>query len=143
MAGRSKWSNIKHRKAGQDAKRAKVFTKIIRELTVAAQDGGGNIEDNPSLRTVVEKAKSAQMPKDTMERAIARGAGGQDGADLVALTYGYGRSRVLVETSPTIGIEQSLKYDTSFQSLEAISEPMDRWLTCLISAIKIAPGRGL
>ena len=101
MAGHSKWSNIKHRKAGQDAKRAKVFTKIIRELTVAARDGGGNVEDNPSLRTVVEKAKSAQMPKDTMERAIARGAGGQDGADLVALTYeGYGPGGVafLVET---------------------------------------------
>ena len=101
MAGHSKWSNIKHRKAGQDAKRAKVFTKIIRELTVAARDGGGNVEDNPSLRTVVEKAKSAQMPKDTMERAIERGAGGQDGADLVALTYeGYGPGGVafLVET---------------------------------------------
>ena len=91
MAGHSKWSNIKHRKAGQDAKRAKVFTKIIRELTVAARDGGGNIEDNPSLRTVVEKAKGAQMPKDTMERAIARGAGGEDGTDLSELTYeGYG-----------------------------------------------------
>ena len=91
MAGHSKWSNIKHRKAGQDAKRAKVFTKIIRELTVAARDGGGNVEDNPSLRTVVEKAKSAQMPKDTMERAIARGAGGQDGADLV---QGVAESRI-------------------------------------------------
>jgi YebC/PmpR family DNA-binding regulatory protein len=97
MAGHSKWSNIKHRKAGQDAKRAKVFTKIIRELTVAARDGGGNVEDNPGLRTVVDKAKSAQMPKDTMERAIARGAGGQDGAELVALTYeGYGPGGVAV-----------------------------------------------
>ncbi len=91
MAGHSKWSNIKHRKAGQDAKRAKVFTKIIRELTVAARDGGGNIEDNPGLRTVVEKAKGAQMPKDTMERAIARGAGGEEGSELSELTYeGYG-----------------------------------------------------
>ena len=101
MAGHSKWSNIKHRKAGQDAKRAKIFTKIIRELTVAARDGGGNIDDNPGLRTVVEKAKAAQMPKDTMERAIARGAGGQDGADLTSLTYeGYGPGGVaiLVET---------------------------------------------
>ena len=101
MAGHSKWSNIKHRKAGQDAKRAKVFTKIIRELTVAARDGGGNVEDNPGLRTVVDKAKAAQMPKDTMERAIARGAGGQDGAELVPLTYeGYGPGGVaiLVET---------------------------------------------
>ena len=75
MAGHSKWHNIKHRKAGQDAKRGKVFTKIIRELSVAAREGGGVIEDNASLRTVVEKAKSAQMPKDTMERAISRGAG--------------------------------------------------------------------
>ena len=101
MAGHSKWSNIKHRKAGQDAKRAKVFTKIIRELTVAARDGGGNIEDNPGLRTIVDKAKAQQMPKDTMERAIARGAGGQDGAELTALTYeGYGPGGVaiLVET---------------------------------------------
>ena len=101
MAGHSKWSNIKHRKAGQDAKRAKVFTKIIRELTVAARDGGGSMEDNPSLRTVVEKAKASQMPKDTMERAIARGAGGEDGSELSQLTYeGYGPSGValLVET---------------------------------------------
>ena len=101
MAGHSKWSNIKHRKAGQDAKRAKVFTKIIRELTVAARDGGGNLEDNPGLRTVVDKAKASQMPKDTMERAISRGAGGQGGAELVPLTYeGYGPGgiAVLVET---------------------------------------------
>ena len=101
MAGHSKWSNIKHRKAGQDAKRAKVFTKIIRELTVAARDGGGVLEDNPGLRTVVDKAKAAQMPKDTMERAIARGACGLEGSDLVSLTYeGYGPGGVaiLVET---------------------------------------------
>lgn len=101
MAGHSKWSNIKHRKAGQDAKRGKLFTKIIRELTIAARDGGGLVEDNPSLRTIVDKAKSAQMPKDTMERAIQRGAGGLDGGDLISLTYeGYGPSgvAVLVET---------------------------------------------
>ena len=101
MAGHSKWSNIKHRKAGQDAKRAKVFTKIIRELTVAARDGGANPEDNPSLSGVIEKAKSAQMPKDTMERAIIRGAGGDDGAQLISLTYeGYGPGgvAVIVET---------------------------------------------
>ena len=101
MAGHSKWHNIKHRKAGQDAKRGKIFTKIIRELPVAARDGGGNVEDNPGLRTVVDKAKAAQMPKDTMERAIARGAGGQEGSDLAQLTYeGYGPGgvAVLVET---------------------------------------------
>ncbi|MEX0943731.1 MAG: YebC/PmpR family DNA-binding transcriptional regulator [Pseudomonadales bacterium] len=101
MAGHSKWSNIKHRKAGQDAKRAKVFTKLIRELTVAARDGGAVVEDNPALRTVVDKAKAAQMPKDTMERAIARGAGGEDGGSLESNTYeGYGPGGVaiLVET---------------------------------------------
>ena len=101
MAGHSKWSNIKHRKAGQDAKRAKVFTKIIRELQIAARDGGGSVEDNPSLRTLVDKAKAAQMPKDTMERAIARGAGGEDGNELTSLSYeGYGPGGVafLVET---------------------------------------------
>ena len=97
MAGHSKWSNIKHRKAGQDAKRSKVFTKIIRELTVAARDGGGHVDDNPGLRTVVEKAKAAQMPKDTMERAITRGAGGGEGLELVALSYeGYGPGGVAI-----------------------------------------------
>ncbi|MEJ6669967.1 MAG: YebC/PmpR family DNA-binding regulatory protein [Candidatus Azotimanducaceae bacterium] len=101
MAGHSKWSNIKHRKAGQDAKKAKVFTKLIRELTVVARDGGGNVEDNPSLRNLVDKAKAVQMPKETMERAIIRGAGGQDGAELVQLVYeGYGPGgvAVMVET---------------------------------------------
>lgn len=97
MAGHSKWSNIKHRKAGQDAKRAKVFTKIIKELTIAARNGGGSLDDNPGLRTVVDKAKAAEMPKDTMERAIARGAGGLDGADLIELTYeGYGPGGVAI-----------------------------------------------
>ncbi len=101
MAGHSKWSNIKHRKAGQDARRGKIFTKLIREIVVSARDGGGVVEDNPGLRTIVDKAKAAQMPKDTIERAIARGAGGAEGADLVRLTYeGYGPSGVaiLVET---------------------------------------------
>ena len=101
MAGHSKWSNIKHRKAGQDAKRAKVFTKVIKELQIAARDGGGNLDDNPSLRTVVDKAKSVQVPRDTIARAITRGAGGLAGADMVALTYeGYGPAGIalLVET---------------------------------------------
>ena len=74
MAGHSKWANIKHRKAGQDAKRGKVFTKIIRELTVAAKMGGGDPADNPRLRAVVDKALGANMTRDTIDRAIARGA---------------------------------------------------------------------
>ena len=66
MAGHSKWANIKHRKAGQDAKRGKIFTKIIRELTVAAKSGGGNVADNPRLRAIMDKALSANMTRDTI-----------------------------------------------------------------------------
>lgn len=91
MAGHSKWANIKHRKAAQDAKRGKIFTKIIRELTVAARMGGPNPEDNPRLRAVVDKALTANMKKDTIERAIERGAGGGDDSNYEELTYeGYG-----------------------------------------------------
>tara|TARA_R110000824_G_scaffold288508_2_gene476540 strand:+ start:111766 stop:112515 length:750 start_codon:yes stop_codon:yes gene_type:complete len=101
MAGHSKWANIKHRKAGQDAKRAKVFTKIIRELTVAAKQGGGDVADNPRLRAVVDKALSANMTRDTIDRAIARGAGSGENENLEELVYeGYGPNGVaiLVET---------------------------------------------
>lgn len=101
MAGHSKWANIKHRKAGQDAKRGKIFTKIIRELTVAAKSGGGNIADNPSLRAIVDKALSANMTRDTIDRAVARGAGTADSDNLEELSYeGYGPGGVaiLVET---------------------------------------------
>jgi len=101
MAGHSKWANIKHRKAGQDAKRAKVFTKIIRELTVAAKLGGGEVADNPRLRAVVDKALSANMTRDTIDRAIARGAGNSGNENLEELVYeGYGPNGVaiLVET---------------------------------------------
>ena len=101
MAGHSKWANIKHRKAGQDAKRAKVFTKIIRELTVAAKLGGGEVADNPRLRAVVDKALSANMTRDTIDRAIARGAGNSENENLEELVYeSYGPNGVaiLVET---------------------------------------------
>ena len=97
MAGHSKWANIKHRKAGQDAKRGKIFTKIIRELTVAARQGGGNIADNPKLRGVVDKALSANMTKDTIERAIERGAGTAENDNLEELIYeGYGPNGVAI-----------------------------------------------
>ena len=101
MAGHSKWANIKHRKAAQDAKRGKIFTKIIRELVVAAKQGGGNVEDNPKLRAVVDKALGANMTRDTINRAIARGAGGDDDSNMEEVTYeGYGAGgiAVLVET---------------------------------------------
>ena len=97
MAGHSKWANIKHRKAGQDAKRGKVFTKIIRELTVAAKMGGGTIADNPRLRAIVDKALAANMTRDTIDRAIARGAGTAESDNLEELVYeGYGPGGVAV-----------------------------------------------
>ncbi|MGI9274519.1 MAG: YebC/PmpR family DNA-binding transcriptional regulator [Endozoicomonas sp.] len=97
MAGHSKWANIKHRKAAQDAKRGKVFTKIIRELVVAAKQGGGNVEDNPKLRAVVDKALGANMTRDTINRAIARGAGGGEDDNMEEVTYeGYGSGGIAV-----------------------------------------------
>ncbi len=100
MAGHSKWANIKHRKAAQDAKRGKVFTKLIRELVVAAKQGGPNPEDNPRLRAAVDKALGANMTRDTIDRAIARGAGTNEADNMEELTYeGYapGGVAVLVE----------------------------------------------
>ena len=97
MAGHSKWANIKHRKARQDAKRGAAFTKIIRELTVAAKDGGPVIEDNPRLRLAYDKALSANMAKDTINRAIQRGAGGQEGQNLEEVIYeGYAPGGIAV-----------------------------------------------
>ena len=97
MAGHSKWANIKHRKAAQDKKRGKLYTKIIREITVAARLGGGDAADNPRLRASVDKALAANMPKDTIDRAIQRGAGGGEGSDVEELTYeGYGPGGVAV-----------------------------------------------
>ena len=91
MAGHSKWANIKHRKAGQDAKRGKIFTKIIRELTVAAKAGGGDVADNSSLRAIVDKALAANMTRDTIDRAVSRGAGTSESDNLEELSYeGYG-----------------------------------------------------
>jgi YebC/PmpR family DNA-binding regulatory protein len=101
MAGHSKWANIKHRKARQDASKGKVFTKYLREIVVAAQMGGGNEADNPRLRAIVSKALSANMTRDVINRAIQRGVGGNDGEKVQEITYeGYGMGgvAVLVET---------------------------------------------
>ena len=100
VAGHSKWANIKHRKARQDAKRAKVWTKVLRELTVAARLGGGVPADNPRLRVALDGALAANVPRDTIDRAIARGVGGLAGGDVEELVYeGYapGGVAVLVE----------------------------------------------
>ncbi len=91
MAGHSKWANIKHKKAAQDAKRGKVFTRLIKEITVAARMGGGDPDSNPRLRLAVDKAYDQNMPKDNVERAIKRGSGTLDGADYEEIRYeGYG-----------------------------------------------------
>ena len=91
MAGHSKWANIQHRKGAQDKKRGKLFTKLIREITVAAKMGGGDPDANPRLRLAIDKAKAQSMPKDNIERAVKRGAGETDGADYQEIRYeGYG-----------------------------------------------------
>ncbi len=91
MAGHSKWANIKHKKAATDAKRGKIWTRLIKEITVAARMGGGDIASNPRLRLAVEKAADANMPKENVQRAITRGTGGLDGANYEEVRYeGYG-----------------------------------------------------
>ena len=91
MAGHSKWANIQHRKGRQDAKRGKLFTRLIKEITVAAKLGGADVTANPRLRLAMDKASEANMPKDTVQRAIQRGAGGLDGANYEEIRYeGYG-----------------------------------------------------
>lgn len=97
MAGHSKWANIKFRKAAQDAKRGKVFTKFIKEITVAARLGGGDSETNPRLRSAIDKALAANMTRDTITRAVARGSGANAGDDFAEIRYeGYGPGGVAV-----------------------------------------------
>ncbi len=91
MAGHSKWANIKHKKAATDAKRGKIFTRLIKEITVAARIGGGDAGSNPRLRLAVDKAFDQNMPKDTVERAIKRGSGDLEGVNYEEMRYeGYG-----------------------------------------------------
>ncbi|MFT4570700.1 MAG: YebC/PmpR family DNA-binding regulatory protein [Hyphomicrobiaceae bacterium] len=97
MSGHSKWSSIKHKKAATDAKRGKIFTKLIREITVAARSGGADLSGNPRLRTAVASAKAAQMPAVNIERGIKKGIGASDGAEFVEGMYeGYGPDGVAV-----------------------------------------------
>ncbi|MGL4996020.1 MAG: YebC/PmpR family DNA-binding transcriptional regulator, partial [Deefgea sp.] len=91
MAGHSKWANIQHRKGRQDAKRGQVFTKLIKEITVAAKMGGGDVLMNPRLRLAIDRAKAQSMPKDNIESAVKRGSGALDGVDYLEMRYeGYG-----------------------------------------------------
>ena len=91
MAGHSKWANIQHRKGRQDEKRGKIWTKLIREITVAAKMGGGDVTANPRLRLAIDKAKDSNMPSDNVQRAIARGTGSLEGVSYEEIRYeGYG-----------------------------------------------------
>jgi YebC/PmpR family DNA-binding regulatory protein len=95
VAGHSKWANIQHRKKAQDAKRGKLFTRLIKEIVVAAKAGGSDLDANASLRAAVDKAKSQSVPKDAIERAVKRGAGELDGSDYEEIRYeGYGPAGV-------------------------------------------------
>src|SRR5690606_26561928 len=97
MAGHSKWANIQHRKGAQDAKRGKLFTKLIREITVSSRNGGGDPANNPRLRAAMDKALSANMSKDTIERAIKKGTGAADGDHYEEVRYeGYGPGGIAV-----------------------------------------------
>jgi len=97
MSGHNKWSSIKHKKAAVDAKRGKIFTRYIREITVAARAGGEDPDANPRLRSAITAAKGVNMPKDNIERAIARGAGGDDGVNIDEVRYeGYGQGGVAI-----------------------------------------------
>ena len=97
MAGHSKWANIRHKKEKEDAKRGKVFTKLVKEITICAKASGGDIDSNPRLRQLVEKAKAANMPQDNIVRAIKKGTGELPGVSYEAITYeGYGPGGIAV-----------------------------------------------
>src|SRR3954470_20664456 len=101
MSGHSKWHTIKHKKGAADAKRGKVFTRIIKELTVAARNGGGDVNMNPRLRTIVADAKAENMPRENIDRAIRRGTGEEPGVsyeDVMYEAYGPGGVAILIET---------------------------------------------
>ncbi|MDD3296827.1 MAG: YebC/PmpR family DNA-binding transcriptional regulator [Candidatus Omnitrophica bacterium] len=97
MSGHSKWASIKHKKGAADAKRGRLFTKLIREITVAAKDGGGNSDTNPSLRTAISRANDANMPKDNIEKAIKKGTGELPGVSYESCIFeGYGPGGVAI-----------------------------------------------
>lgn len=100
MAGHSKWSNIKHKKGKEDAKRAKIFTKLARSIMVAVREGGPDPDYNPALKSAIEKAKAANMPNDNIERAIKKGSGEMEGVSFEEITYeGYGPGGIAVYVS--------------------------------------------
>ena len=107
MAGHSRWANVKHKKAAADAKKGKIFTRLIKEVTVAARLGGPDAAMNPRLRLAIDKANDANMPKDTIERAIKRGGGGLEGVDYEEVRYegyGVGGAAVMIDGASSTGL---------------------------------------
>src|SRR5687767_15457302 len=119
MSGHSKWHTIKHKKGAADAKRGKIFTRIIKELTVAARNGGGDVNMNPRLRTIVAEAKANNMPRENIERAIRRGTGEEPGVSYEEITYeGYGPGGVaLMIQTLTDNKNRSEEHTSELQSL--------------------------
>lgn len=142
MSGHSKWSSIKHKKAATDSKRGKIFTKLIREITVAAKQGGGDLEANPRLRLSVVQARGQNMPNDTIQRAIKKGVGGNDGVDFEEVIYeGYGPNNVAVviealtdNRNRTIAsIRQAFgKYDGNLGATNSVQYMFDRKSTFVV-----------
>ncbi len=136
MSGHSKWHTIKHKKGAADAKRGKIFTRIIKELTIAARDGGGDPDSNPRLRTVVADAKANNMPRDNIERAIRRGTGEEPGVayeEIVYEGYGPGGAALLIETvtdnrNRTVGEIRHLlsKYNGNLASENSVAWMFDK-----------------
>ena len=133
MSGHSKWHTIKHKKGAADAKRGKIFTRIIKELTVAARNGGGDPGMNPRLRTIIADAKASNMPRENIERAIQRGTGEEPGVTYEEITYeGYGPGGVaiLIEMSPTTRTARSARSATCSASTTATWPPRTAWPGC-------------
>ena len=133
MSGHSKWHTIKHKKGAADAKRGKIFTRLIKELTVAARSGGGDPDMNPRLRTIIAEAKANNMPRENIERAIRRGTGEEPGVSYEEIMYeGYGPGGValMIQTltdnkNRTVG-----RFGTSSANTTATSRPRTAWRGC-------------
>jgi hypothetical protein len=134
MSGHSKWSSIKHKKAATDAKRGKIFTKLIKEITVAARMGGGDAEANPRLRTAIAAGKSENMPKENIERAIKKGTGELEGVnyeECIYEGYGPGGAAVLIESLTDNKTEPWPISAVFLVKMAAIWVKTDAWLGCL------------
>ena len=130
MAGHSKWANIQHRKGRQDEKRGKVWTRIIREIIVAARHGGGDVTANPRLRLAIDKAKAANMPADTIKRNIDKATGSLEGVnyeDIRYEGYGIGGAAIIVDTMTDNKVRTVAKCATFSASMVATWAPKARW----------------